>query len=385
MAVPDFALTPVRSDSIDVGEDEPVTVFDNTLWLVKNEQGLRAAIYFSRHRPIQGSPTASIEIAFRPSPDTAVFVDQTFTTIADAIANTRYFRNKVLSFENKEHFAGEAGGITVHRLAKVRREDVILSKATTDALDLHVFEFARTRAALATLGQSLQKGILLYGPPGTGKTHTIRYLVSNLENHTTFLITANQVGKLREYIEMARLLQPATIVIEDVDLIGRDRTQMREAKEEALLNRLLNEMDGLNPSSQIFFILTTNRPADIEEAISNRPGRIDQAIEVPAPDAECRLRLLKLYGKALEIPDDVAEAAVRQTEGVSAAFMKELVRRLAQQSIMRGDAGRLVMLDLQKVVDEIATHDGTIGRTLLGGMVRERSIEVKRGPASSRC
>ena len=59
--------------------------------------------------------------------------------------------------------------------------------------------------------------MLLYGPPGTGKTHTIRYLAANMPGHTTLIITAEQVALLGTYMNLARLLQPTMVVIEDVD------------------------------------------------------------------------------------------------------------------------------------------------------------------------
>ncbi|WP_271605939.1 AAA family ATPase [Bradyrhizobium sp. CCBAU 11434] len=73
------------------------------------------------------------------------------------------------------------------------------------------------RDALRRLGQSTRKGILLYGPPGTGKTHTIRYLATNLADQTTLIMAAQEVGALGEYMNLARLLQPVLVVIEDVD------------------------------------------------------------------------------------------------------------------------------------------------------------------------
>jgi AAA+ superfamily predicted ATPase len=70
-----------------------------------------------------------------------------------------------------------------------------------------------------------------------------------------------------------------------------------------LLNRLLNEMDGLREGSEILFILTTNRPEALEAALASRPGRIDQAIEFPLPDDTGRARLLELYRCGLELPE----------------------------------------------------------------------------------
>ena len=50
-----------------------------------------------------------------------------------------------------------------------------------------------------------------------------------------------------------------------------------------MLNGLLNEMDGLKADADILFVLTTNRPEQLEGALAGRPGRIDQAIEVTLP------------------------------------------------------------------------------------------------------
>ena len=105
---------------------------------------------------------------------------------------------------------------------------MILPEATLKLLDRNVLSFVRP-PQLRQLGQSTRKGILLYGPPGTGKTHTIRYLANNLPGHTTLIITAAQVALLAQYMSLARLLQPAMVVIEDVDLIARDRNQMGPA------------------------------------------------------------------------------------------------------------------------------------------------------------
>jgi ATP-dependent 26S proteasome regulatory subunit len=40
------------------------------------------------------------------------------------------------------------------------------------------------------------------------------------------VITADQVVLLEHYFKLARFLQPSIIVVEDVDLIARERTQL---------------------------------------------------------------------------------------------------------------------------------------------------------------
>jgi ATP-dependent 26S proteasome regulatory subunit len=56
-------------------------------------------------------------------------------------------------------------------------------------------------------------------------------------------------------------------------------------------------MDGLRDDADILFILTTNRPEDIEEALASRPGRVDEAIEMRSADGDCRARIALLYNR----------------------------------------------------------------------------------------
>jgi ATP-dependent 26S proteasome regulatory subunit len=168
-------------------------------------------------------------------------------------------------------------------------------------------------------------------------------------------------------MSLARLLQPAMVVIEDVDLIARDRNDMDGPCEESLLNKLLNEMDGLKEDADILFVLTTNRPEELESALAGRPGRVDQAIEVPLPDKTGRDKLVRLYGKGLPLDAPIVEEAVRRTDGVSAAFIKELMRRIAQSAIMRDGGKSVTSGDMDEALDDMLFAGGRLNVKLLGG------------------
>lgn len=197
--------------------------------------------------------------------------------------------------------------------------------------------------------------------------HTIHYLASQLPNHTSLLVTAEQVGLLGEYFRLARFLQPSMMVIEDVDLIARERTQMRGPGEEVLLNKLLNEMDGLSEDAEVLFILTTNRPDQIEPALASPPGRIDQSIEFPLPDEEGRAKLTKLYSRGLKVTDELAGVIVSRTKGVSAAFIKELMRRCAQFQLESSEGDVLTERAVDAALEEMLFAGGALNRRLIGG------------------
>jgi ATP-dependent 26S proteasome regulatory subunit len=180
-------------------------------------------------------------------------------------------------------------------------------------------------------------------------------------------VTAEQVGLLGEYFRLAPFLQPSLMVIEDVDLIARERTHMHGPGEEVLLNKLLNEMDGLREDAEVLFILTTNRPDQIEPALISRPGRIDQSIEFSLPDEDGRAKLAKLYARGLEISPEILELIVSRTKGVSAAFIKELMRRCAQFQIECSRGNMLTRPSVDEAIEEMLFTGGALNRRLLGG------------------
>ncbi len=359
------ALAPPQYNDVDIGETAPVKCLHNGLWLCRTGE-LRYAVLLSSHREYNREAAICIEIAVPAGAAGDTFVQRCFAELETAVQAARSYRGKILSLDGGADYRGRSRGVMVHRLPPVGREDVILPEPTLKLLDRNVLSFVGSRDALRRFGQSTRKGILLYGPPGTGKTHTIRYLATHLPGHTTLIITAEQVGLLGAYMNLARLLQPTMVVIEDVDLIARDREEMSTC-EEPLLNKLLNEMDGLKEDSDILFVLTTNRPEQLESALAGRPGRIDQAIEVPLPDETGRGKLVRLYGKGLPIDQAIVDEAVRRTKGVSAAFIKELMRRLAQASIARDGGTSVTSADIDEALNDMLFAGGRLNVKLLGG------------------
>ncbi|MEM8884636.1 MAG: AAA family ATPase [Planctomycetota bacterium] len=357
---------PPQYEEMDIGEDEPVRCLKNGLWL--GHDGAEKYALLLARAEVHGDATGmQLQVATRNDPAGSDVTQRLLREVEKALLESRCYRGKILSLEDSgRRFFGESTGIAVHKLRSVERDAVILPRKTLELLDRNVIGFARQSSRLSERGLSTKKGVLFYGPPGTGKTHTIHYLASALEGFTTFLITAEQVGYLDEYMSLARLLQPSVVVMEDVDLIAKDR-EFDDSCGSVLLHKLLNEMDGLRPDAEVVFILTTNRPEVLESALASRPGRIDQAIEFPLPDEEGRVKLIHLYSYGLVLSDDLVSATARRTDRVSASFIKELMRRAAQFQIERGgEDGVLAEEDVDNALEEMLFAGGSLNRKLLG-------------------
>ncbi|MBD0268949.1 MAG: AAA family ATPase [Cyanobacteria bacterium Co-bin8] len=359
-------IAPARYEEVDIGEDEPVRCLENGLWLV-SEHNVRYAVLLSPQKEHSRCVGSHLEVAVLAGTEGQTIVSEIFKQAENAIAQAKSYRGKVLSLETGDNYSGHSVGVTVHRLDPIDQDDLVLPAATIELLRRNVIEFAQRRKELAAFNMPLKKGLLFYGPPGTGKSFTIRYLATLLPGHTTLLVTAEQIGLIREYIALARLLQPSMVVIEDADLIARDRNTMSGSCEEAMLNRLLNEMDGLAEDAELIFILSTNRPETIEAAVAGRPGRIDQAIEFPLPDEAGRKKLATVYARNVPVADDVLNKIAVKTRNVSAAFIKELMRRATQFYLENNRSGSLSIQDIDEALTEMLFTGGQLNVKLLGG------------------
>ncbi len=248
---------------------------------------------------------------------------------------TRYakaHRGHVLSLE-KDCF--NATTLNFHRLPSIRRDEIILPESLLRRIERHTLSFSRHAEKLRSAGRHLKRGILLHGPPGTGKTLSAMYLAAQMPGRTVLLLTGAGMGIIQHACRMARVLEPATVILEDVDLIGTQR-EHQTVGANALLFELLNEMDGLADDVDILFVLTTNRPDILEPALASRPGRIDQAIEVPLP---------------------------------SGAFIRELLRKAAVFAAEEDGAGEtLVVRDphVEEALTELLVAGGVLTQSLLG-------------------
>ncbi len=271
------------------------------------------------------------------------------------------YRGKMLSVVDS------TGGNTLkfHTVPTITREQIILPDGLLKRIEKQTTEVGQYSQALKNAGRKLKRGILLHGKPGTGKTMTAMYLASAMKERTVMLVTGRGQGLISKTCYFARWLEPAMVIIEDVDLIAEDRSQRADCNQHLLLE-LMNEMDGLSDDVDVLFVLTTNRPEILEPALASRPGRIDQAYEVPLPDADCRRRLFEVYSKGLKVEVDNMEVFIKRTAGASGAFIGELMRKAALFAAPDGDPIVVKDRHLDEAMHEMVVAGGSLTKSLLG-------------------
>jgi hypothetical protein len=182
-----------------------------------------------------------------------------------------------------------------------------------------------------------KRGYCFFGKPGTGKTSLAKALAQECNLPIYIFDLASMTNKeLGGFWTTAVRNTPCVILIEDIDGVFHGRKNVVE-NGELTFNALLNCIDGIDDTSGIALIVTTNHielvdPAlggrASEEAVgSTRPGRVDVTMELPGLDYEARVELAK------KILDDEVEARrlAEEHTNFTAVQFQEICLKVAQK------------------------------------------------------
>ncbi|KAJ7695001.1 26S proteasome regulatory complex ATPase RPT4 [Mycena olivaceomarginata] len=217
------------------------------------------------------------------------------------------------------------------------------------------------------------KGVLLYGPPGTGKTLLARAVAATLQTNFLKVVSSAIVDKyigesarvVREMFGYARDHEPCVIFMDEIDAIGGRRFSEGSSADREIqrtLMELLNQMDGFDSLGKTKLIMATNRPDTLDPALL-RPGRLDRKIEVPLPNEQARLEILKIHAAPVNKNGEIDyEAIVKLSDTFNGADLRNVVTEAGMFAI-RDDREWILQEDLMKAarkVGEAKKHETKI-------------------------
>jgi transitional endoplasmic reticulum ATPase len=187
------------------------------------------------------------------------------------------------------------------------------------------------------------KGILLYGPPGSGKTLLVKAVAK--QSGLNFIavkgpeLLSKYVGEsergVREVFKKARQASPCIVFFDEIDALAPRRGGGGGDSHvaERVVSQLLTEMDGIEELKGIIVLAATNRMDMLDPALL-RAGRFDRLIELPMPDHQDRLAILKVHARDKPLAAEVdLEGLARTAEGFSGADLEGLCREAGLAAI----------------------------------------------------
>ena len=171
----------------------------------------------------------------------------------------------------------QCGGdyIPYRKISSVILEETLLREIVKE---IQQFVQPSTRAFYTEIQEPYHFNMLFYGVPGTGKTSLITALATEFRRQIhrispkLFRPSTKAVQGFREEVSG---LQNAIVVIDEADLIIKNRKDQMSEDERDTLHTLLNYLDNVGDGNIV--ILCTNHPERLDPAIK-RSGRINLTI-----------------------------------------------------------------------------------------------------------
>lgn len=242
----------------------------------------------------------------------------------ECIKNSIY-RNKIinLSFDNDNKL--EIKLVDKKKFDNENIDDIFIPKATKSEL----LKFSKCVEKYNTFSSGLR--FMLCGEPGTGKTKSVRTLMNMCFGNATIIMAEGQI-RFKLIFEIAKILSPAIICFDDLDLLIGSRDRMFDR---GSLGEFLQQLDGFEKNN-VFLLCTTNDKDLIDNAAS-RPGRFDLVLD---------------FGKINKANYTDIIRANCKNEYILELFTDELLERLKKKKVTGAFIVNLIkQLDIQHKLD----------------------------------
>jgi hypothetical protein len=195
-----------------------------------------------------------------------------------------------------------------------------------------------------------KRGMLLYGKPGVGKSQAINSVCLEYSNkgETAVVLWSTSdwdAGDVKDMIQSFEYKGVERLILVAEDIGGAEYVGSKMVIKASLLSLLDNMESTFKIPTMI--LATTNYPENLLEALTNRPQRFDDIMEVPAPNGEQRTKLLAFFLRN-DVNFKVEDANIvadKKYDGLSVAHLKEAIIRAALND-----------LTLQKSLDQVAAQ-----------------------------
>ena len=227
-------------------------------------------------------------------------------------------------------------------------DDIIIDESIKKVFLRNTVDFMldKERHAITT-----RRGVLLFGPPGGGKTSLVSYVIKCMTDNGITVVMINDDTLRRNDVEalfkfINDYLAPATVILEDIDLVGEDRNTSQST---GVIGQLLGVLNGPTRGKKPLLTLATTNRVDVLDSAIVRPCRFDRKLSIALPDKK-KIKTMFIK-RGLTITDK--EAKKLEDEEVTGSHVEEISLTVKLLMASNGDKDAQNYLDeaIEEVVD----------------------------------
>ena len=165
-------------------------------------------------------------------------------------------------------------------------------------------------------------GLLLHGPKGTGKTLLLDRIAATGWGKVLHVDCSTSIVALRKVFADAKLVRPSLVVIDQMEILTSRTGDLTFA---AVLSHEMGSLRNDSGSAQVLVVGATSQLGDIPDILRG-PNAFQFEIEIPIPDTQARIDILKCLTKTpISADDPLLESYGSKTHGYTGADLWTLL------------------------------------------------------------
>jgi len=244
-------------------------------------------------------------------------------------------------------------------------DDIFLPDTILEDLHLFVDIFKESEKILR---------YLKVGNPGVGKTESTLVIASILNKLGVTIIKTNICEALHQKVELANVLAPSLLILDDIDLSLGDRNKGAYTQ---LMGDFLDVMDGTDKLAKNVGVIATTNAAHLLDLAAQRPGRFDKTLlfdDITHDNIKnIILKSLKSNFNISEGKDVITYADKRIVEkfhesGVSGSHIFNAIKMLK----LRYDTLKIKDVTVDRIIESISSELKTIEKIRKVSFLKEK-------------